>query len=307
MPEPRRTHREKAAVVASCASLALAVLKTGAWFLTGSSALLAAAADSAGDVIISALNAFTVRAAGAPPDAGHPYGHGKFEHLGALAQAALLFAVGGGVLVKSFSSGVNDLPIRDPGIGVAVAAVSIVAALLLSRYLGREARKHRSPALAADAAHYASDWIGGAGVMLALLAETFFDWHAADHVVGGLIAAAVLRLGWSTAADAIGGLLDVRLAADELKTIDGVVRAHAPVVRGYHDLLTRRAGQTRFIQLHLEIDASLTFRDAHRLVELVVRDLRRALPSAMVTIHADPHPPHPDDDEDEPIVGKADR
>lgn len=294
-------------MVASCASLALTAIKAVAWMMTGSSALLAAAADSAGDVFISALNAFTVRAAGAPPDAGHPYGHGKFEHLGALAQAALLFVVGGGVLVKSFSAGINDVPIRVPGIGIVVAIVSIAAALALSRYLGREARKHRSPALAADAAHYASDWISGAGVLLALLAETIFDWHAADHVVGGLIAAAVLRLGWSTAAEAIGGLLDVRLAADELKTIDGVVRNHAPVVRGYHDLLTRRAGQTRFIQLHLEIDATLSFREAHRLVELVVRDLRRALPSAMVTIHADPHPPHPDDDEDEPIVGKADR
>jgi ferrous-iron efflux pump FieF len=90
------------------------------------------------------------------------------------------------------------------------------------------------------------------------------------------------------------------LAADELKTIDSVVRNHAPTVRGYHDLLTRRAGPTRFIQLHLEIDAELTFRDAHRIVELVVRDLRRALPAAMVTIHADPHPAHPEDEEDEP-------
>jgi ferrous-iron efflux pump FieF len=301
MNRPWRTARETPAVVAASASVGLAAVKLFGYFATGSSALLASAVDSIADVFVSAFSAWTVRAAGAPPDSGHPFGHGKFEHLGALVQAAVLAAVGGGVLVKSFESGVGDAPMRDPGIGLTIAAVTLVAGLLLSRYLRSEARRRQSPALAADAAHYASDWIASAGVLLSFVLETFFDWHTADHVVGGLIAAAVLRLAWTTAADAVNGLLDSRLAADELRLIESVVLARAPVVRGFHDLLTRRSGPTRFVQMHLEIDATLSFRDAHRLVELVVRDLTAALPNAIVTIHADPHPALPEDDETAPL------
>lgn len=294
---PDVERRDASALLAAGVSLALAALKAAGWVVTGSSALLAAAADSAADVLVSGLNAFVIRAAGAPPDAGHPFGHGKFEHLGALVQALLLLGAGGAVLANAVASGVADAALRLPWVGVGVAVLSAVVAWLLANRLRREARRHDSPALAADSAHYASDWMVNVGVVVAFACEELFAWHAADHVIGALISAAILRLAWTTGFDAVNGLLDGRLASEELRVIDGIVRSRAPVVRGYHDLLTRRGGPTRFIQMHVEIDAHLTFREAHELVETIVADLERALPNAMVTIHADPYPPLPGDAE----------
>ncbi|HYC76128.1 MAG TPA: cation diffusion facilitator family transporter [Planctomycetota bacterium] len=298
-PSPRR---ESAAVVAAAASFALAALKLAGFLWTGSTALLASAADSAADVVVSGVNALTVRAADAPPDQGHPFGHGKFEHLGALGQALILFGVGGGVLWSAARRGVDPEPLRDPWIGVGVSAVSLIGALALSRFLSRAGKRHDSPALSADAAHYAADWLTNAGALFAILAERLAGWGRVDPLVAALTAAAVLRLGWRTLTDAAGGLLDARLAGEELALVRKVLEARAPVVRGYHDLLTRRAGPTRFIQLHIELDADLTFRETHRIVESVVRDLEQAIPRAVVTIHADPVPPLPDDGETAPVL-----
>jgi ferrous-iron efflux pump FieF len=294
--------RERAAFRASAASAVLCAIKGAGFAATGSSALLASAVDSAGDALMSFVNGLTVRAAGAPPDAGHPFGHGKFEHLGALVQATLLFGGAAVVAYDTATAGIELRPLREPLVGAAVAAVSTIAAFLLSKGLESAAKRHHSPALEADAAHYASDWLAGAGVLVAIGLDRAFGWTAADQVVAALICAAVVRLAWKTAVTAVNGLLDVRLAADELRLIDGLVRKRAPVVRGYHDLMTRRSGPTRFVQMHLEIDANLSFREAHRLVEKVVADVRRALPNAVVTIHADPHPERPDDGESDPIM-----
>jgi ferrous-iron efflux pump FieF len=124
-------------------------------------------------------------------------------------------------------------------------------------------------------------------------------------LIAALIAAAILRLAWKTGFNAVNALLDGRLASEELRIIDGIVRARGPVVHGYHDLLTRRSGPTRFVQLHVELAASLTFREAHHLVETITHDLERALPRAMVTIHADPYPPLPEDEENRPVLSSA--
>jgi ferrous-iron efflux pump FieF len=281
----------------------LAAAKLCGWYFTGSSALLGAAADSAADVIVSGLNALVIRAAGAPPDAGHPFGHGKVENLGALFQALLLTAVGGAVLTNAVTRGVAAETLQEPVLGLSIAVGSIVAAWFLSRHLEAESRRHESPALAADAAHYASDWIINLGVVAAFVADGLLGWHGTDHVIGALIAAAVLRLAWKTGFNAVNGLLDGRLASEELKLIDDIVRSRGPVVHGYHELMTRRAGPTRFVQLHVELDASLTFREAHHLVETIVHDLERALPNALVTIHADPYPQLPEDEESDPVRG----
>jgi ferrous-iron efflux pump FieF len=278
-------------------SVGLAGLKLFGHLVTGSAALLAAAVDSAGDAVVSGVSAWTVRVARTPPDDDHPFGHGKVEHLSALFQGLVLAGGAIFVLIRPFVGAETAGPLREPGAGIAIAAVSIVVPWLLSSFLKRAGRASHSPALEADAAHYASDYLTNLGVVLAFLLDLLFGWRLADPVIAVVIATAILRLAWQVGVAAIGGLMDQRLAKDEIRVIDEVIRVRHPEVRGYHDLMTRRSGPHRFVQLHVELDAARSFRDAHRIVELVREDIERAVPHATVTIHADPWPELPEDGE----------
>jgi ferrous-iron efflux pump FieF len=289
--------RERPAVVATLVSVALAVLKIVGHVFTGSTALLAAGVDSATDAVVSAINAWTVRLAGTPPDAGHPFGHGKVEHLSALFQAVLLLGASVFVLITPFRDDGMIHELRQPGLGIAIAVVSMLAPIFLARFLKKAGHDSHSPALEADAAHYASDYLTNLGVVAAFACDRLFHWPLADPVIAVVIAAAILRLAWQVGVAGISGLMDAGLGQDEVGLILDVLRNAHPEVRGYHDLMTRRSGPHRFVQVHVELDASRSFRDAHRIVEDVRRDLERVLPNVIVTIHADPWPQLPEDAE----------
>jgi ferrous-iron efflux pump FieF len=293
-PATARAARERPALVAMVVSLLLAGLKLFGYVITGSAAMLAAAVDSATDTLVSGVSAWTVRFAGTPADAGHPFGHGKIEHLSALFQSVLLAGAAVFVLITPFREDTTPHRLREPVAGIAIGVISILVPLLLSAFLRREGRRAHSPALEADAAHYASDYLTNLGVVVAFLADRLFSWHLADAIIACVIAAAILRLAWQVGVGAVGGLMDARLTRAEIREISEVVSRRSDV-HGHHDLMTRRSGPDRFVQVHLEIDSARSFRDAHAIVESVRRDIERVIPNAVVTIHADPWPLEPED------------
>ncbi len=276
-------------------SIALALLKTVGYAVTGSATLLAAAVDSATDAFVSGVSAWSVRLAVSPPDAGHPFGHGKVEHLSALFQTLILAGAAALCILAPVTNHDIGAPLRQPGIGLSIAAVSITVAFLLARHLSRAGNRSDSPALRADAAHYASDYLTNAGVIVAFACDSLLGWRWADPVIAGIIGIAIVRLAWKNGFEAINGLMDAKISGEELKRIEDVVLARRPAVHGFHDLMTRRAGPRRFIQMHLELDASLSFRAAHRMVEEVGAAIEQTIPGALVTIHADPYPEQPED------------
>jgi ferrous-iron efflux pump FieF len=89
--------------------------------------------------------------------------------------------------------------------------------------------------------------------------------------------------------------MDAQLPEHEIEALLVEVREAVPDVRGFHDVRTRRAGPTVFVDVHVQLDRGLSFVEAHRLSEQVVRALERARPGAHVNVHADPHPLLPSD------------
>lgn len=292
-------------MLAAMLSALLALLKLGAWWLTGSAAMLAAALDSLSDVVVSAVNGFVIRAAGQPADEGHPYGHGKLEHLAGVFQA-LLIAVSGIVAghqgCERFFSGE---PLRHTLWGGAVALLSVIAALGLARYLRRKARELRSPALETDAAHYTADWMVNGGVLLALLAEFWLSSPWVDAVVAGIVALFILRTALKVFVDSAQALMDSGLSKAQIREIHEVLKRFEGRIHGYHDLLSRRSGKDCFVQLHVEMDADLVLRDAHELVEEIRAALEGALPCARVIIHLDPWPENTERDPHDPLAPAA--
>jgi ferrous-iron efflux pump FieF len=281
--------KASAARLSVAAAAILIVLKTVTGVLTGSISVWASLLDSAMDIFASAINYYAVRAAAAPPDEDHRYGHGKAESLAGLFQSFVIGASGLFLLWEAIRRIITPHPTDEEWLGVGTMAVACVVSFGLVARLRRVARKTDSPALAADAVHYATDVYTNGAALFALLLVAVTGWTLADPLISILISGFILWSALDVARGAVNVLMDRRLprAIDE-KVALVVERFRDEGVLGFHDLRTRRSGSLKFIDLHLEVEADQTLQQAHDLTVRVIRAIQQEIPRSRVQIHTDP-------------------
>jgi cation diffusion facilitator family transporter len=163
-PAAEKSH---AALSSLLAASLLTALKAIVGFDTNSLGMLSEALHSGLDLLAALITLIAVRIAAIPADESHPYGHGKVEHLAALAETALLLLTCGWIIGEAVQRLVYKEAVIIPSLwAVAVMAFSILVDISRSRMLRRVAKKHKSQALEADALHFASD-IWSSSVVLA--------------------------------------------------------------------------------------------------------------------------------------------
>lgn len=268
-------------------ALVLIVVKFGAFLQTGSVSLLSTLFDSALDAGASIVNLIAIRQALVPADAEHRFGHGKAEPLAGLVQVAFILGSSVVVLVEVVNRFLDPQPVREPEIGIGVMLVSMAVTISLVAWQRYVVRKTGSIAIRADSAHYASDFLVNASVIVALVLGAWFGWWWIDPAIGLVIALFIAWAAVKIGREALDMLMDHEMDEAERSRIKDIVRAH-PQVLNLHDLRTRAAGRDRFIQFHLELDGGLNLVDAHRIAEAVEADVRKAFPEAEVIIHQDP-------------------
>ena len=279
--------RNRATQASVAVSVVLIVVKFAAWLATGSVAMLSSLVDSLLDLVAATVNLFAVRQALEPPDREHRFGHGKAEPLAALAQSA--FLAGGALLLifEAIERIVSPAPIARAGLGIAVMIAAIVidgALVLYQRYV---VRKTQSLAISADELHFRSDLLVNGAVLLALILDQMIDAPVIDPLFGGAIGLWIIYSSAGLFRLSMSQLMDHELPDDERARIRNIAEA-APEVTAVHDLKTRAAGPTAFIQLHLEMDGGMELRRAHKISDGVEAQLRHAFPNAEVIIHQDP-------------------
>ena len=291
--EPHDIHAEAHAATRAVTRLSVGVavlliaLKAFALGASGSVSILASLADSALDLVASLGVFFAVRWAAAPADEDHRYGHGKGEALSALVQAGLVFAsalfVGWEAVQRIF----DPRPVTSGYWGVLVILISIALTGWLVWMQGRAMRKSGSMAVAADRAHYAGDLAANGVVLIGVISGTFLAAPGLDAAAGLVVAVwlfwgalAVLR----TAAD---HLVDKALPDADRVAITTAVLAD-PRISGVHQLRTRMAGSVMMIQMHVDLEPTLTLEAAHAIVVEAENRLLAAFPRADILIHLDP-------------------
>lgn len=287
-----------ATYASTATALLLIVLKLIAWGLTDSVALLSSLVDSLLDGFASLVMLLAVRQSLTPADREHRFGHGKAEPLAALAQASLITGSAVFLVVEALRRLIDPEPIAHGDLGVAIMVFSLVATFALTRFQNYVVARTGSVAIRSDALHYLSDLLMNAAVILALVLTSRVGLTYADPILALGIAAFILRSAFRIGRDAYDMLMDRELPDEERRRILDLVRQY-PEVLGVHDLKTREAGRTAFIQLHLEIDGSMTLYRAHAIADAVEAELQTAYPGAEVTIHQDPYVLS----EDTPIYG----
>jgi len=256
------------------------------WLWTGSVSMLASLVDSAMDAIASLINLLAVRYALVPADDEHRFGHGKAESLAGLAQAAFISGSALFLLLHAVDRILHPAPVQRTTLGIAVIVFSLALTLALLTYQRYVIRHTGSVAIRADALHYATDVLSNLGVIAALLLAQF-GLPIFDPILAIAIAGYILIGAWRIGRDSLDHLMDRELDDAVREGIKQLALEHTEV-RGIHELRTRRAGQTSFIQLHLEMEPQLTLAEAHAIADMVEAQIRAAVPASDVIIHQDP-------------------
>jgi ferrous-iron efflux pump FieF len=279
--------RTRATYASVAVSVILIVIKFIAWLATGSVAMLSSLVDSLLDVVASTVNLFAVRQALEPPDREHRFGHGKAEPLAALAQSA--FLAGGALLLtfQAISRIVSPEPVVRAGLGIVVMLVALVFDAALVLYQRYVVAKTGSLAIGADELHVRSDIMVNAVVLVVLVLDQFVDTPILDPVFGGAIGLWIIFGSVRLLRLSLGQLMDHELPDEDRARIRAIAEA-AGEVTAVHDIKTRAAGPTAFIQLHLEMDGAMDLLRAHRISDEVEAQLREAYPNAEIIIHQDP-------------------
>ncbi|MFT7414513.1 MAG: ferrous-iron efflux pump FieF [Methylophagaceae bacterium] len=268
-------------------ALVLIVTKIAAWFITDSVSILATLIDSSLDVLASLVNLVAVRHALQPADHEHRFGHGKAEALAGMGQS--MFIAGSAVLLLLQAAGriIHPQEMRAGlEIGIGVMIFSIVATLALISYQQYVIKHTNSTAIKADRLHYKTDLLVNASVIIALLLS-FYGWSGFDAVFALGIAIFILYSAWDIVKESIDLLMDHELPDEDRENIRAIVLKH-PETRGLHDLRTRQSGTMIFIQLHLELDSTLSLSAAHKIADQVEQELSLLFSEVEVIIHEDP-------------------
>jgi ferrous-iron efflux pump FieF len=288
MAEPRHIRLRRWATNASVGvAVALMAVKAAAWVATGSVTMLSSLLDSGLDTLASILNLLAVRHAVTPADREHRFGHGKAEPLAGLGQAAFIAGSAVLLLFEAAHRLVSPVAVAHAGVGIAVSVVAVVATVGLVRFQNHVFAATGSLAVGADALHYRSDLLLNGAVILSLVLSSQLGWTYADPLFGAAIALWILWSAWQIVHQSLTQLMDRELPDEDRARIRALAEAH-PDVKSVHDLRTRAAGPTSFIQLHLEMDGRMTLSRAHEVSDAVEKDILAAFPQAEVMIHQDP-------------------
>ncbi len=277
---------------AGLASVGVALVLVGLkfWALqeTGALSVAASLADSALDLLVSMTGLMAIIYAARPADDDHRFGHTSAEDLAALGQALLLAGVacyiGYGAVLRLLAEVPPVLENEASGIAVMLISIAITVALVL--WQRRVVKRTGSKVVAADSLHYVADLIPNVGAVLALAVSSFWAMPQLDSLIAILATIILLYGAFRIGGKAFDALMDRSAPPETMARLAEIIEGW-PGLYGYHDLKTRTAGSTLFVQVHIELDGAQSLHQAHDIGKALKREILQAYPQADVIIHKD--------------------
>lgn len=269
-------------------ALLIILLKLGAYMITGSVGLLSDALESVVNIAAAVLALAALVIAARPPDEEHSFGHAKVEYFSGGAEGTLIVIAALIIIYTAVNRLIEPRALTELDTGLVVLAVAAGFNLLVARTLLSAARTYHSVTLEANARHLLTDVWTSAGVIVGVGAVWLTGWQFLDSLVAIVVALNIVVAGFRLIRQAIHGLMDVALPAEELQRVDAILQSHLGEGVGYHALRTRRAGAQRFLSVHLQVPGAWTVQAGHALVEEIEGDIRQALAPISIIIHLEP-------------------
>ena len=266
-------------LVSFAVNLTLAILKLVCGILGNAPSLVSDAAHSASDLFSTSVLLIGLRLSAKAPDEKHPYGHERFECLASIMLSGILLVTGfaiGITAARSILSGVYLTVTPPRAIAVAVAIVSIIGKLSLSRYMRKKAKSISSTALRAESLHQISDALASlfalVGIILSIIGLPLFEPLASILIAGFLINASI-----GIFREASEGILD-RSAGSEIEELLITAIEELDSTVSVSKIATRLFGSRIYAEIELSLDESLSLAECEKLVSRMKAEILVTLP-----------------------------
>jgi cation diffusion facilitator family transporter len=278
--------QRRTALISVVAAILLIGLKIAAGLHSDSLGLLSEAAHSGTDLVAALLTFFAVGVAVRPADPGHLYGHGKAEHLAALAEGTILVAISlviAGSAIDRLVEGAAQVRVT----WFALAVIGVVILVDASRALVsvRAARRYASPAFASSALHFASDLAGSTAVLIGLLV-TRSGHPSADAIAALFVSTLVLAAAGRLMKSNVDVLMD-RVPARAHEAARAAIEELEPRVQ-LRRLRMRRAAGRHFADVVVAVPPAGAVEQGHAAADAVEEAVERVVPGADVVVHVEP-------------------
>jgi len=270
-------------------NVVLTIAKFAGGIFGHSSALIADATESLLDIFSSTMTWVAIKLSAAPPDAKHPFGHGKIESLAAFLGALMLMLAG----VLLAWEAVNGLLSPEKHLVPAWFAFVIVVAVIgikeaLYHVLVKKARKIESSALLTDAWHHRSDAITSIGTAVGVGVALVTGWVAADKLAALVCCCMIFYNGFKMLRNSLGEVLDEQMPDDFLHDVRQSIE-EVPGVVCVEKCRIRKSGLGRIADIHIHVNPEISVAEGHSIAHAAkehVEQLGKNITD--VTIHVEP-------------------
>lgn len=262
------------------------VIKVGAYFVTGSAAILGDAAESIVHVAAVMFAAFSLWLAGKPADENHRYGHSKIAFFSAGTEGALIVLAAVFIVWQSVHVWLSGEHPSNMDKGVILTAATIVINGVLGWYLIATGRRGGSLILVSNGKHVLTDSWTSLGAIAGLALVHFTGWPGWDPICGLIMAANIIVSGYGLLQQSISGLMDVA-NPDLDRRLNEILRAEtARHGISFHALRHRDSGHAHWIDVHLLFPDDISLKRAHRIATAIEKTVSDAMEQrVIITTH----------------------
>ncbi|MEO5929761.1 MAG: cation diffusion facilitator family transporter [Candidatus Kapaibacterium sp.] len=285
----RQPLRRKAALISFGVGILMFAMKTGAYFITDSAAILSDAMESVVHVVATCVALYSIMLVGRPADRKHPYGYGKVEYFSAGLEGALIFLAAMAICYAAVDAIIRGNHPKSLDVGAWVVGIAGAINLGLGVYLIRTGRRTNSLVLIADGKHVLTDSYTSIGVLVGVLLVHFTKITILDPIFAIAVGLNIIWTGYQLISESIRGLMNTTDPGTLQKTVEVVNRHRTPDMIDMHRLRSWSAGERRFIDFHLTLPFYLQLQKSHAIQDALHDAISHEFSDqAEVMLHLDP-------------------
>jgi cation diffusion facilitator family transporter len=264
-------------------------LKGMAYVLTGSVGLLSDALESCVNLLAALIALLVLHIAEKPADAEHAFGHSKAEYFSSAIEGGLIVLAACSIVWSAYPRLLHPQPIENVGFGLMVSFAASLVNLGVALVLLREGKKSHSITLTADGKHLMTDVWTSVGVVAATGLVKLTGWLILDPVIAMLVALNIVWTGYRLMVQSARGLIDTAIPNEERQEVELIFDQFRKPGIEFHSLMTRQAGQRKFISVHILVPGEWTVQKGHDFLEIIEKRVRDHFPIPVtVFTHLEP-------------------
>lgn len=275
--------------ISLAAAIFTILLKLYAYHLTGSMGLYSDALESFVNLFAAIIALIMLNISEKPADDGHEFGHSKAVYFSSAIEGALILAAAFSILYSAIPRIFTPKPIENISWGLLVSSIASLINLGAACILIRNGKKNKSIILEADGKHLLTDVWTSVGVLAGILLVKATGFLLLDPILAIIVALNIVWTGYKLITRSANGLMDAVIPKEDLERITNYLDSLKAQDIEYHSLLTRQAGQRKFIAVHLLVPGSWSVKKGHDYADSIEKNIENMFDEPVkVTSHIEP-------------------